>query len=114
VTLLASKEKPYFYSAGLDFWSLARLAPLSSEASASTQASNFSASRLGLILLVMLGVLFFVFMGTAAFAPGFFAGPVVHGGTVSKWFAFAIGLIWLSVLATGFYVFSVNAAEDRS
>ena len=83
-------------------------------ASLSPEASTFSAARLGLILLAILGVLFFIFMGAAAFAPGLFATPVVQGGTVTKWFAFAFGLIWLSVLATGFYVFSVNSAEDRS
>jgi uncharacterized membrane protein (DUF485 family) len=80
----------------------------------SPKASTFSPARLGLILLAILGGLFFVFMGAAAFAPGMFATPVVQGGTVSKWFAFAFGLIWLSVLVTGFYVFSVNSAEDRS
>ena len=84
------------------------MAPLSPE------TSTFSAPRLGLILLTLLGILFFIFMGAAAFTPSLFAGPVVAGGTVSKWFAFAFGLIWLSVLATGFYVFSVNAAEDQS
>jgi uncharacterized membrane protein (DUF485 family) len=81
---------------------------------ASLETSTFNASRLGLILLAILGILFFVFMGAAAFAPGLFATPVVAGGTVTKWFAFAFGLIWLSVVATGFYVFSVNAAEDRA
>lgn len=80
----------------------------------SPEASTFSATRLGLLLLAMLGVLFFIFMGAAAFAPGVFAGPIVQGGTVSKWFAFAFGLIWLSVLATGFFVYAVNSAEDRS
>lgn len=74
----------------------------------------FSPARLGLILLTILGILFFVFMGAAAFAPALFATPVVQGGTVTKWFAFAFGLIWLSVLTTGFYVFVVNSAEDRS
>jgi uncharacterized membrane protein (DUF485 family) len=77
-------------------------------------AQTFNAARLGLILLVILGGLFFTFMAVAAFAPDLFATPVVPGGTVTKWFAFAFGLIWLSVLATGFYVFSVNAAEDRA
>jgi uncharacterized membrane protein (DUF485 family) len=78
------------------------------------EASTFSAPRLGLILLVTLGILFFIFMGAAAFKPDLFATPVVQGGIVTKWFAFAFGLIWLSVLATGFYVLSVNSAEDRS
>jgi len=49
-----------------------------------------------------------------AFAPSAFATPVVAGGTVTRWFVFAFGLIWTSVFATGFYVLAVNAAEDRT
>lgn len=80
---------------------------------ASSNVSSFNPAVLGLCLLVLLGVLFFFFMGTAAFAPGLFAKPFLPGGTVTLWFVFAFGLIWTSVLATGLYVFMVNAAEDR-
>jgi uncharacterized membrane protein (DUF485 family) len=81
-------------------------------ASPSWKAPPFNAALLGLFLLTLLAILFFIFMGTAAFAPSLFATPVM-GGTVTVWFAFAFGLIWTSVLATGLYVFLVNAAEDR-
>jgi len=79
----------------------------------SSKASGFNASLLGLCLLTLLGVLFFTFIGSAAFAPGLFAEPLFKGGAVTVWFAFAFGLIWTSVLVTGLYVFLVNAAEDR-
>lgn len=69
--------------------------------------------RVGSVLLILLGALFFLFMGLAAFAPGMLAGPVVAGGTVSLWFLYAIGLIWTSVLCTGLHVLIANAAEDR-
>lgn len=78
-----------------------------------SESPSFRAKRLGLGLLIFLGVLFFSFMGTAAFAPGWLAKPIVQGGTVTLWFASAFGLIWTSVLATGLYVYVVNAAEDR-
>jgi uncharacterized membrane protein (DUF485 family) len=71
-------------------------------------------NRLGFVLLVLLGALFFLFMGLAAFAPGLLAGPIVQGGTVSLWFLYAIGLIWTSVLCTGLHVLVANAAEDRA
>lgn len=70
-------------------------------------------NRVGMILLVFLGALFFLFMALAAFAPGLLAGPVVAGGTVSLWFLFAIGLIWTSVLCTGLHVLIANAAENK-
>lgn len=70
--------------------------------------------RLGFVLLVLLGALFFLFMGLAGFAPGLLAGPIVPGGTVSVWFLYAIGLIWTSVLCTGLHVLIANAAEDRA
>jgi uncharacterized membrane protein (DUF485 family) len=82
-------------------------------ASSSSKASYFNPARLGLCLLVVLAALFFFFMGTAAFAPGLFAKPIMPGGALTMWFAFAFGLIWTSVLATGLYVFIVNTAEDR-
>ena len=69
--------------------------------------------RAGLVLLVFLGSLFFLFMGLAAFAPDLLAGPIVTGGTVSLWFLYAIGLIWISVLCTGVHVLIANAAENR-
>ena len=72
-------------------------------------SSNFT--KLGLVLLTLLGVLFFIFMGAAAFFPSLFATPVVAGGIVTWWFAFAFGLIWTSVFATGVYVFIVNMSE---
>jgi uncharacterized membrane protein (DUF485 family) len=81
---------------------------------ASSRGTSFNAARLGLSLLIVLGILFFIFMGAAAFAPSAFATPVVAGGTVTRWFVFAFGLIWTSVFATGFYVLAVNAAEDRT
>ena len=70
--------------------------------------------HLGFGLLALLGCLFFLFMGLAAFAPGFLARPIVQGGTVSLWFLYAIVLIWTSVLCTGLHVLVANAAEDRS
>lgn len=81
-----------------------------------SQASeaSFNSAKLGLVLLTFLGVLFFIFMGAAAFLPGFFAAPVRPGGVVTWWFAFALGLIWTSVIATGIYVVAVNIAESRS
>jgi len=81
---------------------------------ASLPGTPFNAARLGLSLLTVLGILFFIFMGAAAFAPSLFATPVVAGGTVTLWFLFAFGLIWTSVFVTGFYVLAVNAAEDRT
>jgi len=80
----------------------------------SSSASSFDAKQLGLVLLAFLGTLFFIFMATAAFAPTYLAKPVVQGGTVTMWFAFAFGLIWTSVLVTGAYVLAVNSAEDRA
>ena len=81
---------------------------------ASSPGTSFNAARLGLSLLIVLGILFFIFMGAAAFAPSLFATPVVAGGTGTRWFLFAFGLIWTSVFVTGFYVLAVNAAEDRT
>ncbi len=74
---------------------------------------RLSPQRVGLVLLVFLGALFFLFMGLAAFAPGLLAGPVVAGGTASRWFLYAIGLIWTSVLCTGLHVLIANAAEAK-
>jgi uncharacterized membrane protein (DUF485 family) len=54
---------------------------------ASSPGTSFNAARLGLSLLIVLGILFFIFMGAAAFAPSLFATPVVAGGTVTRWFA---------------------------
>lgn len=79
--------------------------------SSSGPSSNFT--KLGLVLLTVLGVLFFIFMGAAAFFSSLFATPVVSGGIVTWWFAFAFGLIWTSVFATGIYVFAVNISERR-
>jgi uncharacterized membrane protein (DUF485 family) len=80
----------------------------------SSSGTSFNPARLGLFLLTALGILFFVFMGAAAFAPGVFAAPVLAGGTVTWWFVFAFGLIWTSVSATGLYVLAVNHAEHRA
>ena len=74
-------------------------------------SSNFT--KLGLLLLTVLGVLFFIFMGAAGFFPSLFATPVFAGGVVTWWFAFAFGLIWTSVFATGIYVFTVNMSERK-
>ena len=79
--------------------------------SSSGTSSNFT--KLGLTLLTVLGILFSIFMGAAAFFPGLFATPVMAGGVVTWWFAFAFGLIWTSVFATGIYVLAVNISEAR-
>ena len=70
-------------------------------------------TRLGVGLSLALGVLFAEFILAAAFSPGLFAGPVFAGGTVTLWFAYAIGLIWTTVAVIGFYVAWVNAREKR-
>ncbi|MGY2047739.1 DUF485 domain-containing protein [Methylobacterium sp. JK268] len=66
---------------------------------------------MGLVLLLILGLLYTVFMIAAAFAPGALAGPVVAGGTASYWFLYGFCLIWSVVLATGLYVLLANAEE---
>ena len=75
------------------------------------RVSQSSLRVVRLVLLLVLGAAFAVFMVVAAFAPGLFAGPLVAGGTVSFWFLFAIGLIWAVVLTTGLYVLLANAAD---
>ena len=77
----------------------------------SSAGTSSNISRLALFLLTALGLLFFIFMGVAAFSPSLFATPVVAGGIVTWWFAFAFGLIWTSVFATGIYVLVANNAE---
>ncbi len=74
--------------------------------------SRAMARQLRLLMLILLGLLYAVFMIVAAFAPGLFAGPVTAGGLTSFWFLYGICLIWLVVLTTGLYVLAVNAAED--
>ncbi len=71
--------------------------------------SNLQVVRI--VMLLLLGAAFAVFVAAAAYAPGLFAGPVTAGGTVSIWFLFGIGLIWAVVLMTGFYVLLANAAD---
>ncbi len=70
-------------------------------------------TTLSFVLLGALGLLYAIFMVAAAFAPGWFAGPVVAGGVVSVWFVYGLGLIWGVVLATGLYVAIANAEEAR-
>jgi uncharacterized membrane protein (DUF485 family) len=67
---------------------------------------------LSFVLLGLLALFYAGFMVAAAFAPGWFAGPVMAGGTVSVWFAYGLGLIWSVVLATGVYVAIANAEEN--
>ncbi len=64
-----------------------------------------------LVMLLLLGSAFAVFVTAAGFAPGLFAAPVVAGGAVSGWFVFGLGLIWAVVLMTGAYVVLANAAD---
>ena len=77
----------------------------------SPRVSPSSLHVIRLVLIVVLGGAFAVFMTAAAFAPGLFAGPVMPGGTVSYWFLFGIGLIWAVVLTTGLYVALANASD---
>ncbi len=75
------------------------------------RVSQSSLHVVRLVLLLLLGGAFAVFMTAAAFAPGLFAGPLLPGGIVSSWFLFGIGLIWAVVLTTGIYVLLANAAD---
>lgn len=76
-------------------------------------AARAPGTRLRLLLLPLLGALYAVFIAAAAFRPALFAQPLFAGGTVTVWFAYALGLIWASVLTTGLYVWRVNAMEGR-
>ena len=75
------------------------------------RVSQGSLQVIRLVMLLLLGGGFAVFVAAAAFAPGLFAGPVPAGGSVSGWFAFGLGLIWAVVLMTGVYVALANAAD---
>lgn len=67
---------------------------------------------LSFVLLGVLALFYAGFMIAAAFAPGWFAGPVTAGATVSVWFVYGFALIWGVVLATGLYVAVANAEEN--
>lgn len=69
-------------------------------------------TALSFVLLGVLALSYAGFMIAAAFTPGWFAGPVTAGSTVSVWFVYAFTLIWGVVLATGLYVAVANAEEN--
>ncbi len=75
------------------------------------RVSQSSLHVIRVVMLLLLGAGFAVFVAAAAFAPGLFAGPVTTGGSVSVWFLFGFGLIWSVVLMTGVYVALANAAD---
>ena len=75
------------------------------------RVSRSSLRVVRLVLILLLGGAFAIFMTAVAFAPDLFAGPLIIGGTVSLWFLFGIGLIWSVVLTTGIYVMLANAAD---
>lgn len=69
---------------------------------------------LGLILLGLLAVAFFGFIGLCAFAPAWSAAPLAPGGSVNAAFVLGLGVIGLGVVLTGLYVVVANAAEARA
>jgi uncharacterized membrane protein (DUF485 family) len=69
---------------------------------------------LGLILLGLLAVAFFGFIGLCAFAPVWSAAPLAPGRSVNAAFVLGLGVIGLGVVLTGLYVVVANAAEARA
>ncbi|CAO98115.1 DUF485 domain-containing protein [Erwinia tasmaniensis] len=65
-----------------------------------------------LLSIVML-VLYVGFILLIAFAPGWLGAPLYHGTSVTRGIPIGIGLIVISFLLTGIYVWRANGEFDR-
>lgn len=69
--------------------------------------------RFALVLTLIMLVLYIGFILLIAFAPGWLGTPLHAGTSVSRGIPIGIGLIVISFLLTGVYVWRANGEFDR-
>lgn len=69
--------------------------------------------RFALILSVIMLILYVGFILLIAFAPGWLGAPLHEGTNVTRGIPVGIGLIVISFLLTGVYVWRANGEFDR-
>lgn len=69
--------------------------------------------RFALLLTVIMLILYYGFILLIAFAPGWLGTPLHAGTSVTRGIPIGIGLIVVSFLLTGVYVWRANGEFDR-
>lgn len=69
--------------------------------------------RFALLLTIIMLVLYYGFILLIAFAPGWLGTPLHEGTSVTRGIPIGIGLIIVSFLLTGVYVWRANGEFDR-
>ncbi|MCK8204067.1 DUF485 domain-containing protein [Erwinia amylovora] len=69
--------------------------------------------RFAALLSIMVLVLYVGFILLIAFAPGWLGAPLYHGTSVTRGIPIGVGLIVVSFLLTGIYVWRANGEFDR-